>query len=339
MKPALSALALLRRTPHRFGFDAAMRVLTAWRAIADPAEAIHFRTPPGGAFPAAEILHVTDDDAAPPQVTIGLLGLTGPSGVLPRFYTEMVVTALRGRSHALHEFLDLLGHRMLAMFARAGVKYRLHRAAEIASQAGCANSDPVSQVLLALGGHGTPHLADRLEVGTEPLLHYAGLFATHPRSADRLGALVSDWLGYPVGVEQLVGTWLPIPPDQQTRLLGGNGKGTWNRLGMDAAIGARAWDVNSRIMLRIGPLDADTFDALLPRRPKLRRLVSLVRAFIGPELDFIINPVVARESVPAARLDRSGVPGPLLGWNTWLGGAVGRRTDAADALFAASMPE
>ena len=32
-------------------------------------------------------------------------------------------------------------------------------------------------MLLALTGYGTPHLTDRLAVGTEPLLHYAGLFA------------------------------------------------------------------------------------------------------------------------------------------------------------------
>ena len=73
-------------------------------------------------------------------------------------------------------------------------------------------------MLLALTGYGTPHLTDRLAAGTEPLLHYAGLFALRPRSADRLGALISDWLGMRVEVVEFAGAWLPLPPDQRTRL-------------------------------------------------------------------------------------------------------------------------
>ena len=76
---------------------------------------------------------------------------------------------------------------------------------DVAVQHGVATPDPVTRVLLALTGYGTPHLTDRLAAGTEPLLHYAGLFAIRPRSADRLGALISDWLGMRVEVVEFAG--------------------------------------------------------------------------------------------------------------------------------------
>ena len=56
--------------------------------------------------------------------------------MLPRSYTELLNTTLRERSPALHDFLDMLSHRMVALFARAGAKYRPHLLAEIGRLAG-----------------------------------------------------------------------------------------------------------------------------------------------------------------------------------------------------------
>src|SRR5262249_44849180 len=159
---------------------------------------------------------------------------------------------LRARSTALRDFLDLLAHRFVAFFARAGMKYRPARLAEAAAHQPGAGHDAIAGALLSLTGYGTPHLAERLMAGTEPLLHYAGLFGMRPRAADRLGALLSDWLGMRVEVVEFAGAWLPLPPDQRTRL---SANGAWCRLGVDAAAGVRAWDPQARIILRIGPLD------------------------------------------------------------------------------------
>jgi type VI secretion system protein ImpH len=330
-----SVLAWLAAEPGRFRFDAAVRVLARARRTRDPADALRFRSPPGLVYPPADVIDVRPQGDAPPQVTVGLMGLFGPSGVLPRYYSEIVTLALRSRSTALRDFLDLLAHRFVAFFARAGVKYRPARAAEVAAPA----RDPVAQVLLALTGYGTPHLAERLTAGTEPLLHYAGLFALRPRSADRLGALTADWLGMHVEVIEFAGAWLPLPPDQRTRLAAA---GAWCRLGVDAAAGVRAWDPQARFVLRIGPLDLRQFQRLLPDRLALHRLVSLVRAYVGYELGFAANPVLAAGDVPSLRLDATADPPPRLGWNTWVPGPAGgfiSRGDAADAVFEAEVIE
>lgn len=352
-----SPAARLTAEPRRFSFDAAVRLLTFQRRQPNPAEAASFTAAAGSAYASAEVTGVQSvSPLAAPRVTVGLIGLTGPVAVLPRQYSDAVVTDQRARSFSLTDFLDVLSHRMIAAFAAAGTKYRPHRAADVGALASPHEpADPVADVLLALTGYATPHLADRLLAGRAALRHYAGFFAAHPRSTDRLEALASDWLGRPVKVRQFAGAWMSLPVDQRTRLPIGVAPGAFGQLGIDAAIGVRAWDQQARIVLQIGPLDLAYFERLLPNSPLLRELVSLIRAFVGFEVGFAVNPVLAHDAVPPLRLpspavdpERTGTggtgtggAGPLLGWNTWLptSAMFPRRMDADDAVFEGEVVE
>lgn len=323
---ASSPLALLIDQPARFSFDAAVAVLMQAAGASDPGVAISFHDAAGLAFAAADIAAVKRD-ARGFHVTTGILGLSGPSGVLPRPYSEIVNAEYRHHSPALGAFLDLLAQRPITQAASAGMKYRPQRG----STPDSAGSDKLRRALLALIGYGTPHLADRLATGTEPLLFYAGFFAMRVRSADRLEALLSDWLGHPVDVEQFAGAWLQLGPEQRSRLPSIGNPGCFNRLGVDAAIGARYWDPHARICLHIGPLPLDQFEALLPDQALLHRLASLVRAYVGGEPGFSVNPILAADAVPPFRLCRD--RRPRLGWNSWLPTAGGRRRDGTEAAF------
>jgi type VI secretion system protein ImpH len=353
----------LLREPHRFSFDAAMRVLMRKAHVTDPARSARFASDPALAFPGSEIseVHLSEPDPAGvspagvrrevarttaghqeeartpaanrlPRVKVPLIGLVGAAGVLPRLYGTVAMSSARRGSTALQDFLDLLSHRLVAFFGSAGIKYRLHRSMEVAALAQPPATDPIGAALLALIGHAAPGLTERLAIGPDPLQHYAGLFAMRPRSADRLEALVSDWLGRPVEVRQFAGSWLLLPRDEQTSLPLGGSPGTWNSLGLDAAIGVQSWDIQARIVLRIGPLEREAFEALLPDGPIHARLVSLVRTFLGLETGVAINPVLAREAGFPLHLGESAKP--LLGWNTWLA-EPGHplREDAPDAVF------
>ncbi len=341
-----SPLARLARTPWRFGFDAAVRLLMLRNRNENPADAVAFRAAPGLAFPAAEVDAVALDRENA-RLTSPVMTLAGAMGVLPRHYTEALAATLRQRSPAFAGFLDLLAQRLVGHFARAGIKYRPHRAVEAAALRGPARAaaqpatpaDPVASVLFALTGFATSHLRERMAAGSEPLLHYAGTFALRPRSADRLAALAGDWLGRPVEVCQFAGTWLHLSPGEQTRLPVGMRPGAYGRLGVDAAIGERAWDIQGRVVLRIGPLDRAAFVALLPDREGLRRLVSLVRAYLGLETGFAVNLVLLAADVPPLELAPAADAPPRLGWNTWLPAPRGRRTDAAEAVFEAAIVE
>ncbi len=340
---AASPLARLLAEPRRFTFDAAVRLLSFCRRQPDPAEAARYASAVGLAFPGAEVTAIQDAGATrQPLVTVGLIGLTGPSGVLPRHYSDAVVAAQRGGSLSLSAFLDLLSHRMIAAFAAAGAKYRPHRSANssLLAEKRAAGGDPVAASLLALTGYAIAGLAGRLPTGAPPLCHYAGLFAAHPRSAEGLEALASDWLGRPVRVRQFAGAWLAIPPDQRTRMPVGLAPGAFTRLGHDAAAGVRAWDQQARVMLHIGPLDLPSFERLLPDRPALVALVALVRSYVGFEIGFAVNLVLGRDCVPPLALRGDADPPPRLGWNSWLPTAGwSRRADVADAVFEAEIVE
>ena len=70
-------------------------------------------------------------------------------------------------------------------------------------------------------------------------------------------------------------------------------------------------------------------------------MVSLVRAFLGFETGFAINPVLAADAVPPLQLRADADPPPRLGWNTWATPTAGSRrpADAAEAIFEAEVVE
>lgn len=332
----------LTREPARFTFDAAVAAMMHATGRADPGAAVRYHALPGLSFVGADVL------AAEPagdhyRAVIGMLGLTGPGGLLPRPYTAAINTEQRRRSTALGAFLDLLAQRALAQFAAAGIKYRLHRLADAAAIDARSSDRPdasrrngLDDSLLALTGHATPGLAERLPMGTDPLFFYAGAFAARPRSADRLAAILSDWLGQVVEVEQFAGRWLDIDPGQRTGLPRAECLGQFNQLGVDAVIGTRTWDIQSCIVLRVGPLRLDAFSALLPGGETLRRLTALARAYLDAATAFRINPVLAADAVPPLVLDRQAPA--RLGWNSWLPTERPRRLDAREASFASNDP-
>jgi type VI secretion system protein ImpH len=325
----------LKRDPTRFAFDAAIRILLHQAGTADPGHAARFETPPNLAYPAAEISSVSAGKKHPAVIT-SVIGMTGPSGVLPRGYSEAVSVATRDRSPSLQAFLDMLANRFIASFAQAGAKYRPHRAVEDAALAG--RPDPIGRSLLALTGYGIADLGERLAPGEAALKHYAGFFAARPRSADRLASLASDWLQRPVRIVQFAGVWLALPPSERTALPRGKSEGAFARLGRDAAAGVCAWDSQARIVLRVGPLDRDGFESLLPGKPALARFVGLIRAYLGFETAFAVNLVLRRDAVPALSLDPS--THPRLGWNTWLTAAPSSRLrDPDEPLFEAETVE
>lgn len=329
--------SLLRRLlsePSRFSFDAAVAVLMRASRQAGPG-AIRYQAPPSLGFVPSDVLSV-QPGAKGFSVVTGLLGLAGPAGVLPRPYSEAVNAAQRRRSPALAAFLDMLAQRLMSAFAGAAIKYRPHRAAAAASLGDPASrpDDGLRSSLLALTGYQPERLLQRLTLGADPLLFYAGAFAARPRAADRLAAILSDWLGQAVEVEQFVGSWLELGRDQMSALPAAGRAGQFSQLGVDAAIGSRAWDIQSRIMLRIGPLELEQFQALLPGQDLLRRLASLAHAYLDGEVGFVINPVLAAHAVPRPAL---GPASPcLLGWVGWLPVSGGRRDEARDAVFTAS---
>jgi type VI secretion system protein ImpH len=357
----------LTREPFAFDFFQAVRLLARLSPTQTPVgqggppsrEVVRFRALPSLEFPASAVhaLATSLPDQTVPVLTVTFLGLHGPSGVLPRHYTEMILRLERDRRgeerRAFRDWLDLFNHRLISLFYRAWEKYRFWLPYE-RGEHDRADPDAFTRVLLSLVGLGTPGLRNRLRVrAVEPdtgrerplaavddryLLYFSGLLASRHRTAAGLAALLADYFRIPVRVQQFVGQWLAIEPANQTRLGRRDGN---SQLGIDMVAGGRAWDVQSKLRVRLGPLDYDRFTEFMPdRSPRPERkgfllLVHLVRLYAGPELDFDVQPVLRADAVPDLQMS-NGPPGPRLGWNTWL---ISRQpaVDAGDALFSSEV--
>ncbi|MBP2293213.1 type VI secretion system baseplate subunit TssG [Azospirillum rugosum] len=325
----------LAAEPWRFDFVQAVRLLEAAARAAgydrQPVggnhprgeDAVRFRSLDTMAYPAAEVPRVDlrgdGADMAVPVMAVSVLGLTGPLGVLPQHYTAFVHECRRSHNPALADFLDIFHHRILSLFARAAGKYHLGLSVERAATA--EEPDPITAVLQALAG--VQGMAPPL---APTLVHYAGHLSQRRASAAALEAMLSGDLGLPVRIEQFQGAWLALPEAEQSRL-----GGAFCTLGVDAMAGERAWDVQSRFRVVIGPVSYQDFDPLLPGGTRLERVAALTRFQVGEALDFDVQLVLKREEVPECRLAEAGAFQPRLGWNTWLKGGE-FEVDAGDAV-------
>lgn len=317
-------IASLFAEPSRFEFFQAVRLLErAAGTMADTEGGEHLdglvrfcaALPLG--FPLGEIdVLRPGSDGQPAEMRVSFLGLDGPSGVLPRHYSELVLQQVRQKSLALRDFLDIFNHRAVAMHFLAWRKYRLAPAVEAARGTG---GDPITEALYALVGLATPGLRQRLAVEDETFLYYAGLFAQPNRSAAGLEAILSDYLGQSATIVQFAGRWAPLAIEDQTRLAGsGSSSGKFAQLGVNAVAGRRVWDVQSGFLIRLGPLDLRQFSALMPGSPLMNEIAALARSYTGPTLAFDIELALRGDAVPACQLAGSGAFLPRLGWNTWL---------------------
>ncbi len=322
--------------------------LRALQSLDFPPSAIHHLEPAGDALPV-------------PALTVTFLGMTGPSGVLPRHYTELLLRLQRDargpERTALRAWLDLFNHRLLALFFRAWEKYRFwipYERGEYRHR----DPDPFTLSLFSLVGLGTPALRNRLRVAVPEgqgalareralariddlaLLRYAGLLSHQPRCAVSLEALLGSYLKLPVQVQQFQGQWLRLDADSQSAV---GGTGPPAALGVNTVVGERIWDVQARIRIRLGPLTYERFQEFLPdRAPVPRRkliflVAQLVRLYVGLEVDVDVQLVLTASEVPTIQLGpapavgRGGL-GSRLGWNTWSRSRPMQR-DAADAVF------
>jgi type VI secretion system protein ImpH len=217
-------------------------------------------------------------------MTVTFMGLTGPSGVLPRHYTELLVRLEReaksAEKYALRDWLDLFNHRLISLFYRAWEKYRFYVPYGRGEYAR-SEPDTFTTCLYSLIGLGTPTLRGRLctsawiehngreqeqrlaRIEDLALLYYGGLLAQRPHSAINLQALVSDYFQVPAAVRQFQGQWLRLDETNQSRLGLEDGN---SRLGVDCVVGQRVWDVQSKFRLVLGPLSYEQFLEFLPDR-------------------------------------------------------------------------
>jgi type VI secretion system protein ImpH len=274
------------------------------------AECVRFAVNNELAFPASQVEAIDWSEENAPRMKVNFMGLTGPMGVLPYCYTELILERSRTKDGTLATFLDIFNHRAISLFYRAWEKHRF----PVTYRLG--DADSFSQHLSDLIGIGTIGLQNRQSVPDEALLHYTGLVATQARSAAGLEQMVEDYFEVPAKVEQYVGAWYSLDRKTQCQFEGTDSGS--EQLGGGAVVGDQIWDQQSRIRLTLGPLTLQQYQDFLPGGTALEPLKALTRFYCNHEFDVEVQLVLKREEAPQVELGSEQDEAPRLGWGTWL---------------------
>jgi len=309
---------------YRFDFFQAVRLLNRIADKQDPVgyaslpqrESLRFHSFPSMSFPPSAIYDITrsEDHEEPMHMVVAFMGLTGPQGVLPRYYTELIMERLRYQDRTLLDFFDLFAHRLISLFYRSWEKYQVAISFE-GAKTQKKKSDRIFQHMLSFIGLGTKGLVEQLAFPPQALLGYTGMLSLRSRSAQSLQKILAHFFGVAVDIRQFIGEWVALEPEDQSNL---NGPQRNLRLGETTIAGNQIWDQQARFQVQLGPLSLSRFAQFLPSGKIYHTLVQLIRFFAGQHLQFDVRLLLQAAEVPYCRLRETSACPPQLGWTTWL---------------------
>jgi type VI secretion system protein ImpH len=344
-----SVKELLQSQPYRFSFVQACRLLEQICVLqgrpcesvgydAQPKdECVRFATLAARSFPPTEVVKLGQleeptpgSEPQPPQLTVAFMGLFGPSGVLPHHDTQRIIDA-GNRKNPERDFLDVFNHRLISLFYRASTKYRLPFAFESHYKKPGEAESLVTNAFYSLAGMGIGRLRQRLEINDEFSIEFAGLLGLHPKNPLSLQRMLQSYFKLQITVKQFVGQWMFLSDENKSWMPSGKMLGQNCALGSSFILGERVWDVSGKFRIRIGPLDLQEFESLLPGERKLVEVAQIVQLYAGNQFDFDIQLELSSQAVPSCKLGESS----RLGYNTWLF-AKQPTENKSDAVFVQS---
>lgn len=217
-------------------------------------ELIKFSVTQGLGFPGNAISKIESNGYSDNfhQVTmhISFMGMTGCSGALPQYYTELVLQRMKHKDMTMRDFYDMFNHRLISLYYRAWKKYK-HSLNYVTTNG---SYSPYQKILSLLAGGESLHQ-----------LRCAGIFHRKVRNASDLEMLLRYYLECDVKIQQMVGQWQTLNPQEQTRLAGGGLlEGQHAALGVDAMLGQKVWDLSSQVNVVITCTRSEQAKQLLP---------------------------------------------------------------------------
>jgi type VI secretion system protein ImpH len=302
--------------PYKYDFFALMRAIECQhsdrmrlgQATRPSDEPIRLGQEPSLAFAPASLAYVEEAKGdRPPRIGLYFLGMLGPNGPLPIHITEFARDRSRNAGDpTLVRFLDIFHHRTMALFYRAWAN----------SQPTVSHDRPQSDRFMtyvgAMLGIGSPALQGRDVLPDNVKRYFAGRFGAQAKNAEGLRAMVGEYLHLPTELEEFMGEWTPLLEAERWRTSRTASAGI---LGVNTILGARAWQRQTKFRLVFGPLKEDQFQSMLPGGPRLKRLIAMVRNYVGDSLNWDVRLFLDKKVSQPFRLDRS----TRLGWTSWLG--------------------
>jgi type VI secretion system protein ImpH len=246
-------------------------------------------------FPAGEIRHCYIDNNDRFRLEVNFMGFYGVDSPLPQFFNDIAAFDIIG-SAELRAFLALFNQRLYQLLYSAWKKMNLHASNRFRNSLYC-------RYLEALyGGSGTCHLLGRFD--------YAGILGNRVKNSRSLADMLKDFIESPVRVQQNIPCWIEL---EETADLGGK-----FALGNNSILGNRLMDVNSKILIHIGPMTIRKATKLLPGRPQAETLAHMIREYLDPTIQYDLVMVIQPGEAYTSTL---GGDESILGWTACIGQA------------------
>lgn len=241
-------------------------------------------------------------DKVPGKLINRFFGLFGPQGPLPLHLTEYARDRQRNhRDHTFVAFANMLTHRMMSLL------YRTWRSGQPAASYD-RGDDEFEKRVAALAGYRGDSMQNRDSMPDISRRHFAAFMSQGSKNPDGLIAFLGAFFHVDVEIEQFVGTWLQLEPDDCWELGGMVG------LGQTTSIGSKVWSRASKFRIRIGPLHRERYERFLPGSEGFDRLESIVRSYVGDSLDWDVQLILKGDEVPRSVLGGT----TRLGQTSWV---------------------
>ncbi|MES9905726.1 MAG: type VI secretion system baseplate subunit TssG [Sedimenticola sp.] len=317
----------IEKTPYAYGFYSALRRIEClhddvprlgetFKPADDPVRLGQKITM---AFPSSTLAsYKCATSASAPRLESNFFGLFGSNGPLPLHITEYALEReIQHKDLTLKGFADIFHHRLFSLF------YRAWADGQPTVGFDRREADQFGMYVRAFAGYGMPSLANRDAFPDVAKNYFSGRLANQAKNPEGLLTMIKSFFNVEASLEEFVGEWLELP-EQYHCCLGGQADNC--TLGVSLTIGASVWECGQKFRLRIGPLSLKQYEVLLPAGESMKRLVALVRNYLGDQFNWDAVLVLKREDVPQIGLGGYG----QLGWTTWLGER--RIIDDADDL-------
>ncbi|MEM7188360.1 MAG: type VI secretion system baseplate subunit TssG [Pseudomonadota bacterium] len=238
-----------------------------------------------------------------PRLRVKFLGLLGPMGPLPLSSTDEALQWYNRREDAFVRFLDIFNNRFLQLF------YRAHADVRPAYHVRRPLMDRFRDYVGSTVGIGNQTWRDMDTLPDFTKLAYAGLLGPRGVSASRIKNLIAGVFGIQAEVEEFVGTYLPVAPEEQTQIGAANAG-----LGTGAMCGTRVLTVDTRFRLSLHVASLAEYERFLPGGRWANRLVDALSNAVGFEYDWEVELVLPETEVQPTKLGTFG----RLGLTTWV---------------------
>ncbi|EDT37367.1 type VI secretion system baseplate subunit TssG [Burkholderia ambifaria] len=252
---------------------------------------VRFRSRAGLGFPAREIDAVeydADDSAARPVLRTTFLGLYGVDARMPAYFVDEIAQNRDG-AESLSAFLDLFHHRIATQFYRIWRKYRY--------PAGFRPDgfDIVSRGMLSFVGLGfrssvtrTPDRGLPAGIDTRTLLSMLGLAGQKTRAAEGLAGVLRHVVpDAAIAIEEFHPVWRTVNEFEPAAL------------GEQCLLGRGFYDRANTVRIVITPHTREMVAALVPGNAAYRRIMALLRFYLGYESEALLEMQVHPELMPA----------------------------------------